>query len=87
MQGRQTGLFDFGVDLFPGDGKGRKQHDFRAFIGRCRLYGKSRTVAVIGCKWASYCRILYARPGTYEAVAKTTQLDRRTVKKHIERKE
>ena len=30
-----------------------------------------------------YCRILYDRLGTYEAVAKMTQLDRRTVKKHI----
>lgn len=36
---------------------------------------------------SDYCRILYDRLGTYEAVAKTTQLDRRTVKKHIEKKE
>lgn len=34
---------------------------------------------------SDYCRILYDRLGTYEAVAKTTQLDRRTVKKHIEK--
>jgi hypothetical protein len=34
---------------------------------------------------SDYCRILYDRFGTYEAVAKTTQLDRRTVKKHIEK--
>jgi hypothetical protein len=33
---------------------------------------------------SDYCRILYSRYGTYEAVAKVTQLDRRTVKKHIE---
>jgi len=31
-----------------------------------------------------YCRILHARLGTYEAVARITQLDRRTVKKHID---
>jgi hypothetical protein len=34
---------------------------------------------------SDYCRILYDRLGTYEAVAKTTQLDRRTVKKYIEK--
>lgn len=32
---------------------------------------------------AAYCRHLYQRLGTYEAVAKHTRLDRRTVKKHI----
>jgi DNA-binding NtrC family response regulator len=32
---------------------------------------------------AAYCRHLYRRHGTYEAVAKHTHLDRRTVKKHI----
>ncbi|WPL19717.1 Transcriptional regulatory protein ZraR [Thiorhodovibrio winogradskyi] len=32
---------------------------------------------------AGYCRRLYDRLGTYEAVAAVTQLDRRTVKKHI----
>lgn len=31
-----------------------------------------------------YCRILHDRLGTYEAVAEVTELDRRTVKKHIE---
>lgn len=31
-----------------------------------------------------YCSKLYARLGTYEAVAKLTELDRRTVKKYIE---
>ena len=30
-----------------------------------------------------YCRFLYEKQGSYEAVARTTQLDRRTVKKHI----
>ena len=30
-----------------------------------------------------YCRFLYKSHGSYEAVAKTTQLDRRTVKKYI----
>ncbi len=30
-----------------------------------------------------YCRLLYQRRGTYEAVARITGLDRRTVKKHI----
>jgi len=33
---------------------------------------------------SDYCRILYDRFGTYEAVARTTQLDRRTVKKYID---
>jgi DNA-binding NtrC family response regulator len=32
---------------------------------------------------AGYCRRLYDRLGSYEAVAAVTQLDRRTVKKHI----
>ena len=32
---------------------------------------------------ATYCRTLYNRLGTYEAVAKLIQLDRRTVKKYI----
>lgn len=32
---------------------------------------------------SSYCRLLYSRLGTYEAVAKTTALDRRTVKKYV----
>lgn len=32
---------------------------------------------------ATYCAHLYARLGSYEAVAKITQLDRRTVKKHV----
>jgi hypothetical protein len=32
---------------------------------------------------SDYCRLLYDRLGTYEAVARTTQLDRRTVKKYI----
>lgn len=32
---------------------------------------------------ATYCRHLYRRLGTYEAVAKITRLDRRTVKRHI----
>ncbi|MEO0324533.1 MAG: sigma 54-interacting transcriptional regulator [Myxococcota bacterium] len=31
----------------------------------------------------AYCASLYARHGTYEAVARITQLDRRTVKKHV----
>ncbi|MCR9161075.1 MAG: sigma 54-interacting transcriptional regulator [Nannocystaceae bacterium] len=30
-----------------------------------------------------YCRVLYARHGTYEDVARRVELDRRTVKKHI----
>jgi DNA-binding NtrC family response regulator len=32
----------------------------------------------------TYCRLLYQRHGTFEAVAKQTRLDRRTVKKYIE---
>lgn len=32
---------------------------------------------------AAYCTILYQKHGTYEQVARITQLDRRTVKKHI----
>ena len=31
-----------------------------------------------------YCRLLYDQTGSYEAVARTTKLDRRTVKKYIE---
>ena len=33
-----------------------------------------------------YCEALYARYGSYEAVARHTQLDRRTVKKHLSRR-
>jgi DNA-binding NtrC family response regulator len=33
----------------------------------------------------TYCRLLYERYGTYEEVARHTKLDRRTVKKHLER--
>lgn len=33
---------------------------------------------------SGYCRRLYAKLGTYEAVARLTGLDRRTVKRHIE---
>lgn len=32
---------------------------------------------------SGYCRLLHRRHGTYEAVAKITGLDRRTVKKHV----
>ena len=32
---------------------------------------------------SQYCLMLYRRHGTYEEVAKRTQLDRRTVKKHV----
>ncbi len=32
---------------------------------------------------AGYCKMLYDQYGTYEKVAKTTGLDRRTVKKHV----
>ncbi len=35
---------------------------------------------------SDYCRLLYDRLGTFEAVARTTQLDRRTVKKYIDSK-
>ncbi len=31
-----------------------------------------------------YCRQLYRRFGTYEEVARRTELDRRTVKKYIQ---
>lgn len=34
---------------------------------------------------AAYCFLLYQRHGTYEAVARRSKLDRRTVKKYIER--
>ena len=30
-----------------------------------------------------YCKILYELHGSYEAVARLTELDRRTVKKHV----
>jgi hypothetical protein len=32
---------------------------------------------------SGYCALLYQRHGTYEAVARRTKLDRRTVKKYI----
>ncbi len=32
---------------------------------------------------SAYCKLLYARHGTYEEVARRTELDRRTVKKHV----
>lgn len=34
---------------------------------------------------AAYCRLLYERFGTFEAVARRVDLDRRTVKKHIQK--
>ncbi len=34
-------------------------------------------------KYPGYCRFLYDRHGSYEAVARITQLDRRTAKKYI----
>ena len=33
---------------------------------------------------AEYCGLLYRRLGTYEEVARTTGLDRRTVKKYVQ---
>lgn len=33
---------------------------------------------------SAYCYLLYTRYGTFEKVAKKTNLDRRTVKRHIE---
>ena len=33
---------------------------------------------------SSYCKLLYNKYGTYEEIARRTNLDRRTVKKHIE---
>jgi transcriptional regulator with PAS, ATPase and Fis domain len=33
---------------------------------------------------SSYCNLLYKRFGTYEEIARRTNLDRRTVKKYIE---
>ena len=33
---------------------------------------------------SGYCRLLYQRTGTYEAVARITGLDRRTVKRHVD---
>jgi DNA invertase Pin-like site-specific DNA recombinase len=41
--------------------------------------GKLNAQTLIG----GYCRLMYQRHGTYEAVARITGLDRRTVKKHI----
>ena len=32
---------------------------------------------------SGYCKLLYSRQGSYEAVARITNLDRRTVKKYI----
>ena len=36
---------------------------------------------------ADYCTLLYQRHGTYEEVARRTRLDRRTVKKYIQREQ
>jgi transcriptional regulator with GAF, ATPase, and Fis domain len=36
---------------------------------------------------AGYCNLIYQSSGSYEAVARRTKLDRRTVKKHITRSE
>ena len=36
---------------------------------------------------AGYCRVLYEKEGTYEAVARRTKLDRRTVKSYLHRAE
>ena len=33
---------------------------------------------------AGYCALLYQRTGNYEAVARLTKLDRRTVKKYLQ---
>ena len=33
---------------------------------------------------SSYCKLLYQRHGTYEAVGRIANLDRRTVKKHLQ---
>ena len=35
---------------------------------------------------AGYCRVLYEREGTYEAVARRTNLDRRTVKRYLQQR-
>ncbi len=43
---------------------------------------ESRTIAVPDLV-SGYCKLLYDRLGTYEKVARTTGLDRRTVKKYI----
>jgi hypothetical protein len=42
--------------------------------------GKYRAQELIG----KYCKVMYEKLGTYEAVAKQTGLDRRTAKKYIE---
>ena len=36
---------------------------------------------------AGYCRLLYERLGSYEAVARRLHLDRRTVKAHVQKSE
>jgi sigma-54 dependent transcriptional regulator, flagellar regulatory protein len=42
--------------------------------------GRLDAAALLG----GYCRRLYARLGSYEAVARITGLDRRTVKRHCD---
>jgi hypothetical protein len=64
-----------------------------------RYQGESPPASRIGCErlleqmnsgtlnakqvLASYCALLYQRFGTYEQVARITELDRRTVKKQV----
>ena len=50
------------------------------------LAGEFRDASLTATELLSrYCRALYARMGSYEQVARHIELDRRTVKKYIER--
>lgn len=63
---------------FLGDAAADATDDRRALVGGVDAGSLTAKELV-----SLYCRVLYARHGTYEEVARRAELDRRTVKKHI----
>lgn len=68
--------------LLKGDYKGDKTPAARDLLSRI-CEGVATEAWDAGDLLASYCKLLHQRHGTYEAVARRTNLDRRTVKKYI----